>query len=64
MISDNFADDMLAVHEHEEITVYYLKNNFKLKKIYYFTDDGGQHFNNKSSFANLQAHEGFDILAE
>ena len=38
MISDNLAHDTVAVHEYQKIVINYLKNNFELKKIYYFTD--------------------------
>ena len=57
IISDNLAHDTVAVHEYQKIIINYLKNIFETKKIYYFTDGAGQHFKNKSSFANLQAYE-------
>ena len=56
IISDNLAHDTAAVHEYQKIIINYLKNNFEPKKMYYFTDGAGQHFKNKSSFANLQAY--------
>ena len=65
IISDKLAYETVAVHEYQKIIINYLKNYFESKKIYYFTDSAGQHFKNKSSFANLQAHEeDFDISAE
>ena len=65
IISDNLAHDTVTVHEYQKIIINYLKNNFEPKRIYYFTDGSGQHFKNKSSFANLQSHEeDFDIPAE
>ena len=65
IISDNLAHDTVAVHEYQKIIINYLKNYFEPKKIYYFTDGSGQHFNNKTSFAYLQAHEeDFDIPVE
>ena len=65
IIPDSLAHGTVAVHESQKIVINYLKNNFEPKKIDYFTDGAGQHFKNKSSFANLQAHEeDFDIPAE
>ena len=65
IVFDNSAHDTVAVHEYQKIIIHYLKINFESKKIYYFTDGGRQHFNNKSSFSNLQAHEeDFNIPAE
>ena len=65
IIFDNLAHDTVAVHEYQKVIINHLKNNFEPKKIYYFTDGAGKHFKNKSSFANLQAHEeDFDIPAE
>ena len=62
IISDNLVYDTVAVHKYQKIIINYLKNNFGPKKIYYFTDGAGQHFKNKSIFANLQSHkEDFDI---
>ena len=47
------------------LMVDYYKTHFSPKKIYYSTDGAGQHFGNKSSFANHQGHgEDVSIPAE
>ena len=63
IISDNLAHDTVAGHQYQKIKINYLKNNSEPKKMYYFTDGVGQHFKNKSSFANPQADEEyFDMI--
>ena len=65
IISDNLGHDTVAVHEYQKIIKNYLKENFEPKKIYYFTNGAEQHFKNKNSFVNLQAHDkDFDIPSE
>ncbi|KYN27624.1 hypothetical protein ALC57_02985 [Trachymyrmex cornetzi] len=65
IISDNLAHDTAAVYVYQKLILDYLKSCFKPTKVYYCSDGAGQHFKNKSSFANLQAHEkDFGITAE
>lgn len=64
-ISNNLKHDTCAVYNYQIIIINYLKHNFNIQKIYYFTDGASQHFKNKSNFSNLQNHEtDFNISAE
>ena len=65
IISDDLKHDTVAVYEYQKIILNYLKSKFEVQKVYYFSDGARQHFKNKSSFANLIAHEkDFRIPAE
>lgn len=66
IISDNLNHDTIAVYEYQNIILKYIVENISTpKKVYYFTDGAGQHFKNKSNFANLLFHEeDFKIPAE
>ena len=65
IISDNLNHDTISVYEYQKIIITYLKNHFRVYKIYYVTDGAGQHFKNKTSFHNLLFHEkDFGIKAE
>ena len=65
IISDDLKHDTVAVYEYQKIILNYLKSKFEVQKVYYVSDGARQHFKNKSSFANLIAHEkDFGIPAE
>ncbi|XP_017469505.1 PREDICTED: uncharacterized protein LOC108361408 [Rhagoletis zephyria] len=65
IISDDLKHDAVAVYEYQKIILNYLKSEFTVAKVYYVSDGARQHFKNKSSFANLMAHEtDFDTPAE
>lgn len=66
IISDNLNHDASAVYEYQKLILNYIEKNIsRPKKVYYLTDGAGQHFKNKSNFANLLTHkEDFKMPAE
>ena len=60
IISDNLAHDTVAVHECNRLPCNRLHEkpiSGQRKSTMYITDCTEQHFENRSSFANLQAYE-------
>lgn len=64
-ISDCRKHDTILIHLFQTYFLNYLKENFKPKKIIYFSDGCGGQYKNRKNFLNLTLHESdFGIPAE
>lgn len=64
VISDNLTHDTVAVYTYQQLCIEYVKNNFSVKKIHYFSDGAPQQFKNFKNIINICYHyEDFKIEA-
>ena len=56
VISDNLSLDTIAVFTYQKLLIDYLKNNFSVNKINYFSDGAPQQFKNYKNILNIYYH--------
>lgn len=65
VISESTTHDAIAVHICHSKIIEHLKNNHKVRKIYFFSDGAKQHFKNRFNIHNLLKYKiDFGITAE
>ena len=64
VISDNLTHDTVAVYTYQQCLIEYVKNNFSVKKLHYFSDGAPQQFKNFKNVLNIYYHyQDFQIEA-
>lgn len=65
VISDSLNHDTVAVFTYQKLLIEYLKSNFTVNKIYYFSDGAPQQFKNYKNVLNIYYHHSnFGIEAD